>query len=240
MSIVSDNPSKIEAWVSKDGSLDLCPVIDVDEFLRDRVEKNEELDAQYVDYCEVLDLDFSYQSALQFAESLEGTGIYGDGGPIVVNTSNNEDLLSAILQYVYWQDERGVHVLLQKHGGGDSRGNYPPPDAYDCEDHDETAIFDNARGTIYCNDPECDKWWDTDDGYHWRCDSTDQQNLESYDASEERPEYHPKPNPLQRNLFNNFPDEEQKDSGIVWVDDDQQPHCPFCGGILNKAPYPAG
>ncbi len=240
MNVATDNPNRIEAWVSAGGNLDLCPVIDVDEFLDTRVEKNEELDAQYVNYCEVLSLDLSYESALQFAKSLEGTGIHGDGDPIVVNTSKNEDFLSAVLQYVYWEDENGPHILLQKHGGGDLRGNYPAPDAFDVlggYGSEGTCIFDNARASIYCND--CDKYWDTDDGYHWWCD-TERPNLEDYEASDERPKYHPKPNASQ-NLMQFYSEQPQQiDTGIVWVDDNKQPHCPFCGGILDIAPYPVG
>lgn len=234
----SESASKLEARITRDGTLDLCATIDVDEFLADRVEKNEELDAQYVDYCEVLELDRDCHSAKQFALSLDGKGIYSEGEPILVNTYNREDLLSSILQYVYWTDENGSHVLLQIHGGGDVRGNYPPPDAYDVADYNETSIFDNAYGTICCN--ACDKYWATDDGCHWSCDSTDRKNLEDYDAQDYAPEYNPKPDPLQNFMafFSGLP--QQKDTGIVWVDDDKQAHCPFCGGILHFASQPAG
>jgi hypothetical protein len=230
--VATKSASKIEAYVSHDGSLDLCPVVDAQEWIDDRIKKNEELDSQYVDYCEVLELDRDYKSALQFAQSLNGKGIYGDdSGPLVQNTYNGECLLSEVLQYIYWTDEDNqAHVLLQIQGGGDPRGNYPSPDAYDCTDYDGTAIFDNARGTIYCND--CDNYWDTDDAYHWGCDE-ERQNLEDYQASKDRPEYGPKPNPLQREFFPDLPPEEQRDSGIVWIDDDNQPHCPFCGGLLH-------
>ncbi len=232
----TESASRIEAYIMADGSFDFCPVIDVNEFLDDRLEKNELLDNQYVNYCEVLDLEPGHKSALQFAESLEGTGIYGDGGPFSINTYNGECLLSEILQYVYWNDENGPHVLLQIHGGGDARGNYPSPDAYDCTDDDGTAIFDNARGAIYCND--CDKYWDTDDGHNWGCDE-ERKNLEDYQASNDKPQYHLATSPDQMKLFPSLEPWVQKDSGIVWIDDDRQPHCPFCGGLLHVTNSPA-
>ena len=29
-------------------------------------------------------------------------------------------------------------------------------------------------------------------------------------------------------------------AGVVWVDDERNGHCPYCGGLLHIAPWPAG
>ncbi len=84
-------------------------------------------------------------------------GIYGEGGPQVVNTYNGEDCLSQTLQYVYFtlcdgqygrrrSYVEGEHVVLQIHGGADVRGGYTEPVVFDVDD--ELAIFDNARASI--------------------------------------------------------------------------------------------
>lgn len=230
----------LEAYVNKDGTLDICAEVDTDSFLESRIEKNDVLDAQYEDYCKVLELDRDYHSAEQFAESLGGKGIYGDdSGPAVINTYNGECLLSDILQYVYWEDEDGeAYVLLQKHDGGDARGNYPPPEAYDIVGDDNTCLFDNARGAIYCED--CNHAWYTDNAYDWNQEEYGGENLRDYLASEDKPKYHPKPNPNQILLpIEGAMPEERKDSGIVWIDEDKHPHCPFCGGLLKVNSFPA-
>ena len=144
-------------------------------------------------------------------------------------------MLSQIIQYVYWTDDDGAHVLLQIHGGCDARGGYTYPVAFDVADYDGTAIFDNARGSIFCE--ECGKHWDADDGCHWAPDGCyGRDYLEDYPATEDRPEYPAPINPDQLALF----DDERKtpDVGVVWVDDDHKAHCPHCGGILNLAPWP--
>ena len=80
-------------------------------------------------------------------------GIYGDGEPITVNTYNHESLLSQTIQYTYWEDEDGGHVLLQIHGGADVRGGYTRPVIFDVSDSaSELAMFDDADAHIYCTD----------------------------------------------------------------------------------------
>lgn len=52
------------------------------------------------------------QSAQDFVALLgSARGIYGDGEPFVVNTYNGEDLLSQVLQYVYFTLEREVVLI---------------------------------------------------------------------------------------------------------------------------------
>jgi hypothetical protein len=225
----------------QEGNLEFWPeplvTLSVYHWLKSRVEYNSELDNQYREYCEAQDEALWLRSAESFARSIDGKGIYGDdSGPLTVNTYNGEDLLSQTLQYVYWTDEEGAHVLLQIHGGCDVRGGYTDPVAFDLID--ETSIFDNARATIYCED--CGKHWDTDNGSHWAPDGCYGQGytqLQEYPATDERPEY-PRLNPAQLLLPIDLPDRPEPCAGVVWIDEDRNGHCPYCGGLLNVAPFP--
>ena len=87
-------------------------------------------------------------------------GIYGDGEPVVVNSYNEENMLSQDIQYVYftWNENSRyghrrsgeAYVVLQIHGGADIRGGYSKPHVFKIDHDDETAIFDQAKGTVYC------------------------------------------------------------------------------------------
>lgn len=224
----------LEFW-TRGEELDILPTLSVYHFLKDRLEYNPELDERYREYVGE-DGDLDIHTAEGFAQSIGGKGIYGDGSAFTINTYNAEDLLSQIVQYVYWTDDDGAHVLLQIHGGCDARGGYTYPVAFDVADYDGTGIFDNARATIYC---ECGKHWDADDGYTWALDGCYGQGytpLNEYAATDDRPDYPTPINPDQLNLF----DDERKtpDSGVVWVEEGNG-HCPHCGGVLNLAPWPA-
>lgn len=224
----------IEFW-QHNGELEIVPMLDVYHWLEERLDFNPELDKQYREYVESEGDGLHLLSAESFAESIDGKGIHGDNsGPITINTYNGEDLLSQIIQFVYWTDEGGdAHILLQIHGGCDTRGGYTDPVAFDVADFDGTGIFDNARASIYCND--CQKYWDTDDGCHWYADID--QDLNDYPATDKRPDY---PNPNQLTLPISLPEQPTSDVGVIWVDDDHNGHCPHCGGILCIVPWPVG
>ena len=235
---------RLEFW-QRNGELDILPVVNVYHFLKDRLEYNPELDERYREYAEREALRLDLPSARAFVESIDGKGIYGDdSGPVVVNTYNGEDLLSQILQYVYWSDDDGAHVMLQIHGGCDARGGYTTPVAFDVADYDGTSIFDNARASIYCDD--CGKHWDADNGCHWLpdgCSGQGRTELQDYPATDERPDYPERPDPAQLTLPIDLPErtaEHEPCAGVVWVDDERNGHCPYCGGLLHIAPWPAG
>ena len=150
----------------KDGYIELTH--NVYHWLNDRIAYNEDLDKRFVAFAaKEEDKDSPWlQVARDFVDTIEGAaGIYRDGEPMVVNTYNGEDLLSQTIQYIYWTDDDGAHVLLQIHGGCDARGGYTQPRAFDANDYDGTAIFNNADASIGCS--ECGKYWHTDDGYHY-------------------------------------------------------------------------
>ncbi|MHC4399438.1 MAG: hypothetical protein ACYTG0_07150 [Planctomycetota bacterium] len=232
---------RLEFW-HRDGELDILPVVNVYHFLKDRLEYNPELDERYREYVEQEALRLDLRSAESFVNTLDGKGLYGDdSGPFTVNTYNGEDLLSQTLQYVYWTDDDGAHVMLQIHGGCDVRGGYTAPVAFDVADYDGTSIFDNARASVYCED--CGKHWDSDDGCHWLADGCSGQRraeLQDYPATDERPDYPEPPNPAQLTLPIDLPQRPEPCAGVVWADDERNGHCPFCGGLLYIAPWPAG
>jgi len=77
-------------------------------------------------------------------------GIYNEGEPLTVNTYNGEDMLSQVLLYTYFTWNNEAYVVLQIHGGADVRGGYTKPRVFVIDNDDETAIFDNAKGHIFC------------------------------------------------------------------------------------------
>ena len=77
-------------------------------------------------------------------------GIYNEGEPLMVNSYNGEDMLSQVIQYVYFTWDHQAYVALQIHGGADVRGGYSTPHIFSISHDDETAIFDHAKGHIYC------------------------------------------------------------------------------------------
>ena len=237
---------KLEFWIHKDGTPDIVPTLNVYHFLLERLEYNEDLDNRYREFVEREDLYLDLDSAERFVNSLDGAkGIYGDGKPFTENTYNGEDMLSQCIQYVYWTDDDGAHVMLQIHNGCDVRGGYTDPVVFDVTDYDGTSIFDNAQATIYCND--CHKTWDTESGYSWiqsdcwgKCFGDCHRDLREYPATDKRPAYPEPPHPDQLTLPIDLPERPDPCSGVLWIDEDGNGHCPYCGGLLKLAPWPCG
>lgn len=222
------------------GELEILATISTYHFLVDRLIYNPELDERYCEFAALRCIGLDLRTAEMFVDSEHGRGIYGEDNPLSINTYNGEDLLSQVIQYVYWTDEAGAHVLLQIHGGCDVRGGYTDPSAFDVTDMDGTSIFDNARASICCD--ECGKCWDTHNGVHWApegCYGRDFMPLNEYPATDEQPEY---PTPLsnaQLLLPVDLPRRPEPNVEVIWVDEDRNAHCPHCGGILTITPWPA-
>lgn len=132
---------------------------------------------------------------------------YVGKAPMTVNTYNGEDLLSQTLQWTGFSlpQDGDDYILLQIHGGADVRGGYTRPRVFRVG-IDEHSILDNARGSIYCSNPECrlpppKPWtdpqgklhtyegnstnWSSDDGCNWYEDGGSgggRVNLEDYPA----------------------------------------------------------
>lgn len=237
--VLEARPEGLLEFRQWDGELDISATVDVYPFLKDRLEYNSELDAKWDAYVGE-NGRYDYHTAEVFAHSLGGKGVYGEGEPFTINTYNGEDLLSQTLQYVYWTDEDGdAYILLQMHRGGDARGNYSSPVAFDLADDDGTSILDNARAAIYCNG--CSKYWDTEDGCHWHqdgCWGHGHTKLQDYPATDQRPDYPERPNPTQLTLPVELPKRSEPCAGVIWVDEDRNGHCPYCGGFLHLASCP--
>lgn len=158
-------------------------------------------------------------------ETHEVGGVYGEGDPLVVNTYNGEDLLSQIIQYLYFEIDGESYVLLQIHGGCDARGGYTAPKVFEV---DGTEIFDNARAGISCDDDKCnpnqteipglesgpcERRWYTDDGWNWYNDD-DGEELQAYPVT-------------------------KAEDGDAWrvnhlhINEDNSLCCPGCGGHLS-------
>jgi len=117
------------------------------------------------------------------------TGPYGSGKPMTVNTYNGEDLLSQVIQYVYFEIDNQGYVILQIHNGCDVRGGYTKPHVFRCDIDDYPSIFDNCRAAIWC---ENGHGWTTDDGYHWYPWKDDYRHLEDYQLEEPKEGEKPK------------------------------------------------
>ena len=150
----------------------------------------------------------------EFVESIEATGIYGEGKPVTVDTYNHDSLVDQILQYVYFElDEQG-YVLLQIHGGCDVRGGYTAPKAFRCNIEDSQSIFSDGDVTITCKGGD-HRWyvqegeWDTDHD-----DANETRGLDEFPIIAKELKYH-KVRPL----------------GAI-QQDAEGVHCPLCGGIL--------
>jgi hypothetical protein len=151
----------------------VCVTLDVYHWLVDRLEFDEEMQRQF----EAFSMDpLRLEEMQNFAiDQRQGKGIYGDdGGALVVNTYNGEDLLSQTIQYVYWTEgeswNREAYILLQIHGGCDVRGGYTAPKAFRLSCYEGVSIFDNARATIFCTGEDCEAYWDTENGYSFHAD----------------------------------------------------------------------
>ena len=218
--------NKLEAYVRKDGEFDLIATIDTEEFIVNNLEENKELQTEYDNFREDHDMPDAYHSAEEFAKHKGGKGIFGEGEPIVLNTCNEESLLSDVLQLVYWTDDNGEHVILERHLGGDLRGNYGPQQAYDATQ--EQGVFFHANGLISCQD--CSEEWITNDAFHWS-NKNELKDLQDYKASDSIPDYHEYNHPTQKSLLD-VPLSGWTNSNIVFVDENRRPHCPYCGGLL--------
>lgn len=177
------------------GKLDLSVTHSVFHWLVDRLEYSRGMTRRLRALGKREDL-YGMQLAERFPEYLRerGEAVGGIGeDPCTVNTYNGEDLLSQVLQFVYFTvgEGRGLRtefVALQIHGGCDVRGGYTDPVVFEVTD--DLAIFNNANASIWPDPGEVkikqakidaqqplppgdigedlgDINWTTDDGCHW-------------------------------------------------------------------------
>lgn len=236
--------------------------INVYHFLAQHLEYNAELDGRFQRWAEDREDTCWLQDMQVWVESRpDAAGIYGEGEPVTVNTYNGEDLLSQTLQFVYWTDADGAHVLLQVHGGCDVRGGYTRPRAFDVRTDLEcegVGIFDNCRATI-APDPDTlpgrpDDHVQTLPGFERHVETPGQRRDRARDVywtTDDGCHWYFQGSTghteLQEYDRVNF-DEEGRDedgrelddvrgTGVLCVDEDGNGYCPITGGLLRAYMY---
>lgn len=211
---VNDRPSTLSFCISNYNSkkyLDIEVEHSVYHWLSQNLEYNETLDDLFYkvflpevdddskcwlelmeEFTEWLEEYKSDEDDLYYGESF---GFYGEGEPITVNSYNEENLLSQVIQFKYFENEVDKFVLLQIHNGADVRGGYTKPRVFTLVD--ELSVFDYARANIFCTGKDhhdsalkikeqqesqqvlpgvdrydidfdnCELFWYTDDGAHY-------------------------------------------------------------------------
>jgi hypothetical protein len=215
-----------EPEATVDFKYDIEVTINVYHFLKDRLTLSEKLDRKFKRFCNRPEnADESYFALVaKFVDTLDASGLYGEGSPLTVNTYNGEDLLSQVIQFTLFRLDHTDYVILQIHGGADVRGGYTTPRVFEVNG-DATCMFDNARATIYCTGDRnaCGAYWDTENGCSWHRDGNyvGPGQLQDYDrTSEEKGE--------------------TWEAGKLHVLADRSALCPCCGSPLKAAQWPGG
>lgn len=228
-------------------------------WLKDRIHYAHDWDNLfYSDYVPNVDPD-DHKSWLELMEEFgewlmkkgyEVSGLYGDGEPFTRNTYNGECLLSQVLQYTYFEVDKGdgweSFILLQIHGGCDIRGGYTRPRAF----YADEQIMMNTDATIRCQDND-DHYWTTDDGYHWydqgcagfgaaiQLQDFEFQTVDDWSENNDGADPFEipfvDPNQLKLGFYDQVKVTDKptyKAFGTLLVDENYNGHCPLCGGKL--------
>lgn len=123
-----------------------------------------------------------------FAEYLDDNDISVDDEYLVgdhmniINSYNEENLLSQVLQYGMFYDGKDYFVVLQIHGGTDVRGGYTAPKIFELKEDPSYWFTSQTDLTVVTKDG---KTYDTDDTYHfYPVDDTSGEPLEWEDLYE--------------------------------------------------------
>jgi hypothetical protein len=205
--------------------------LNVFHFLADRLEYSPEMDDKFTEFtAESNEHDFADMEA--FAEKF-------DSDKITVNTYNNEDLLSQVLQYVAFdsdfydeetgEDLRGSFIALQIHQGCDVRGGYTSPRIFRAIDEGKYILMDNASASLYVENsldtnqmtiPETEvtqdnsHGWTTDDGYNFYGNDCNQIELKDFETSS---------------------DKKDKGNGLIYIDEQGNGYSPINGKQIQIA-----
>jgi len=198
--------------------------LNVYHFLKERLTLSEKMDRKFKRFCARKEHENESYFALvgMWLDTLDVSGLYGEGSPITVNTYNGEDLLSQTIQYTLFRHDFTDYVVLQIHGGADVRGGYTTPRVFEVNG-DATCMFDNARASIYCTGDrdKCGAYWDTENGHSWHREGNyvGPGQLQDYDRTEEDKG-------------------ETWEAGKLHVRSDRSALCPCCGSPLKAAQFP--
>jgi hypothetical protein len=138
-----------------------CVTVDVFHYLRDRLEYDATLTAEFDAFAADSDSPWladveEWVDSLREAKRLaDPCGRYGDDAtPRTWNTYNGEDYLSQVIQGITFtlDDDREPCAIVQIHGGCDVRGGYTRPRVFRVTTYDGASYFphDNANAEIYC------------------------------------------------------------------------------------------
>lgn len=198
-------------------------------WLKERLTYCQELDELFHWYAnEPEEADNTWSESLQDFYYWYNTVVEDDSFDTIldgVNTYNNEDALSQVLQYwEYESDKYGRVVILQIHGGCDVRGGYTAPRFFTA--YDEYPLHDNAAASMWClrdykeietlfgKEYQESHGWSTDDTCSWYGNNYES-DLSTYDFE-------------QVEVFNPV-DFRQ---GTLYVDSEGNGYCPLCGSKL--------
>jgi hypothetical protein len=216
------------------------------EFLAEVLEYYPAMEKMYeawidVTYPDEYSRPYDYELAPEFAKDvMHGTGLYGEGDPMSGYTYNYENILDHDFQYTYFEVGDSNYVILSVHLYGDARGNFSGWNVFKLREHSDGAeLFLHNNASIYCDNPECNANWYTDDGSHWYGDSYPDRmpNLESYpiyagkgrDVNEVMREHCRWQLRLDGVINWDHNERVYGDERGIYVDDNDNAICPCCG-----------
>lgn len=267
-----DEPeATFDVYVRPNGTVDLSISLSAFHWLNSRLEYNERLDKVFQTWARRPRNERTpwLQLAQEFPNYLarfgfECTGIYGEGGPHVVNSYNEETALDQTVQFVFFNltgPEDKVNsepvVLLSMHGGCDVRWGYSTARAFSVDTNmhgDETCIFDFGRLSLSCDGKPHPKMCCPTNGLHlpfpkgpFVCSACTTNNWEKYhrwNSDNGGYSFHDAGDgnipDAMRNLdipFRALDAYENWTPGTLWVLDEKAPLCPVCGSTLSAGSY---
>ena len=166
----ADEPSAtltFQAWPDGKGWMDLT--VSVYHFLVDHLDYDH-LWQRRLDIVAERNPDDSWFKVVEkFFDRIKAKGTVGD--LTVVNTYNEEDLLSQVVWYaqanVEYKGFDGLLIVVMVHGGCDVRGGYSSPKCFTGE---EWPLSGNAQAFMGCSGAEQHRWYTDDAGSHWYSD----------------------------------------------------------------------
>ena len=126
--------------------------------INDKSEKYNKMFKAFIDKS-----DNSYLADIEnFADLFNNLG--------TTNTYNFENLLSQVLQYTIFEDNKeDKYIILQIHGGCDVRGGYTEPYIFYLPEMDYFFIH---MYNVFCTDKNGNSWYSDDCGYNWYPDNS--------------------------------------------------------------------
>ena len=232
---------KFEIWNDK-WEMDITH--NVFHLLKDCLEYDEKLDRIFLDYCNLPENE--NEGWLQITENFfDHMGVVGNGYDSenfeCINTYNDENLLSQVLQYYLFEYRKigeynkniatieydTQYIALQIHGGCDIRGGYTRPYIYEYDpEYCYPSIDYRDRAHIICNyspDPRQTKISGVEINelpHTWDFESACYYQIEG---------------PSEFKDLEHTEKESEKGKGKLYIDENGNGYCPHCGEILEAS-----